>query len=67
VEELLGPEMAAGARLLAAFEKHPGFFHTSVTTLPMAWRAFAEFCKGRTTFATLLRSRAAHAALRAIS
>jgi len=67
VEALLGPEMAAGARLLAAFEKHPGFFHTAVTTLPMAWRAFAEFCHGRTTFAALLRSRTAQAALRAIS
>ncbi|HLK42341.1 MAG TPA: geranylgeranyl reductase family protein, partial [Thermoleophilia bacterium] len=67
VEEQLVPEMAAGARLLAAFEKHPGFFHTSVTTLPMAWRAFAEFCKGRTSFAVLLRSRTAQAALRAIS
>jgi geranylgeranyl reductase family protein len=67
VEALLGPEMAAGARLLAAFEKHPGFFHTAVTTLPTAWRAFAEFCRGRTTFATLLRSRTAQVALRAIS
>ncbi len=67
IEELLGPEMAAGTRLLAAFEKRPGFFHGAVTTLPMAWRAFAEVCRGRTTFAALLRSRAAQAALRAIS
>lgn len=67
VEARLGVEMAAGARLLAAFEKRPGFFHAAVTTLPVAWRAFAEVCHGRTTFAVLLRSRAAQAALRAIS
>ncbi|HEU5426090.1 MAG TPA: geranylgeranyl reductase family protein [Actinocrinis sp.] len=67
VEALLGVEMAAGQRLLSAFEKRPGFFHAAVTTLPIAWRAFADVCHGRTTFAELLRSRAAQAALRAIS
>ena len=67
VDGALGAEMAAGERLLAAFEKRPGFFHAAVTTLPLAWRAFAEVCRGRTTFAALLRSRAAQAALRAIS
>lgn len=66
-EALLGVEMEAGERLLAAFEKRPGFFHAAVTTLPTAWRAFAQVCHGRTTFAALLRSRAAQAALRAIS
>ena len=67
IETTLGVEMAAGERLLAGFEKRPGFFHAAVTTLPIAWRAFAEVCRGRTTFAELLRSRAAQAALRAIS
>lgn len=67
IEALLGIEMEAGERLLAAFEKRPGFFHAAVTTLPTAWRAFAQVCHGRTTFAALLRSRAAQAALRAIS
>jgi flavin-dependent dehydrogenase len=67
VEALLGVEMAAGERLLTAFEKRPAFFHAAVTNLPIAWRAFAEVCHGRTTFAELLRSRAAQAALRAIS
>lgn len=67
VEAVLGTEMDAGALLLAAFEKRPGFFHAAVTTLPIAWRAFAEVCHGRATFAELLKSRAAQAALRAIS
>ena len=67
IEALLDPEMAAGTRLLAAFAKHPGFFHTAVTTLPTAWHAFAQVCRGSTTFAALLRSRAAQAALRALS
>jgi flavin-dependent dehydrogenase len=67
IEGLLGVEMAAGERLLAAFEKRPGFFHGAVVSLPMAWRAFAEVCRGGTTFGALLRSRAAQAALRALS
>jgi flavin-dependent dehydrogenase len=67
IECTLGQEMAAGERLLTAFEKRPVFFHAAVTSLPIAWRAFAEVCRGRTTFAELLRSRAAQAALRAIS
>ncbi|HVT69441.1 MAG TPA: geranylgeranyl reductase family protein [Trebonia sp.] len=67
IEQLLGVEMAAGERLLAAFEKRPGFFHAAVSTLPQAWHAFADVCRGRTTFGELLRSRAAQAALRAIS
>ena len=67
IEATLGAEMDAGTRLLTAFERRPGFFHAAVTTLPIAWRAFAEVCHGRTTFAELLRSRTALAALRAIS
>ncbi len=67
IEGVLGAEMAAGERLLTAFEKRPAFFHAAVTSLPIAWRAFAEVCRGRSTFAELLRSRAAQAALRAIS
>jgi geranylgeranyl reductase family protein len=67
IEALLVPEMAAGERLLAAFERHPGSFHAAVTALPPAWRAFAQVCRGRTTFAELLRHRAAQAALRALS
>jgi geranylgeranyl reductase family protein len=67
VEALLGVEMAAGAKLLAAFVKHPAFFHAAVTSLPAAWRAFAAFCRGETSFARLLRNRAAQAALRTLS
>jgi geranylgeranyl reductase family protein len=67
IEALLDPEMTAGALLLAAFEKHPRLFHAAVGMLPPAWRAFADFCSGRATFADLLRSRAAKAAVRRIS
>jgi geranylgeranyl reductase family protein len=67
VEALLGVEMAAGMRLLVAFSKHPAFFHTAITGIPMAWRAFAHFCKGDLSLAALLRNRAAQAALRTIS
>jgi geranylgeranyl reductase family protein len=67
VEKVLGVEMAAGEKLLSAFEKHPRYFQAAVTTIPQAWQAFAGFCRGQTTFAALLGSRAARAALRALS
>ena len=67
IEQVLGAEMAAGEKLLAAFEKHPRYFQAAVTTIPQAWQAFAGFCRGQTTFATLLGSRTARAALRALS
>jgi geranylgeranyl reductase family protein len=67
VEQVLGVEMDAGERLLAAFEKHPRYFQAAVTTIPQAWQAFAQFCRGQTTFAALLGSRTARAALRALS
>ena len=67
IERTLGGEMAAGKLLLAAFTKHPGFFHTAITTLPPAWRAFAGFCRGGLSLEALLRSRPAQIALRSLS
>ncbi len=63
VEETLGAEMAAGRRLRAAFTRRPLAFHAALAT-PPGWRAFAAFCRGETTFATLLRRRAYSTALR---
>jgi hypothetical protein len=37
VEATLVPEMLAGQRLLAAFARHPGTFHTALAT-PPGWR-----------------------------
>lgn len=53
VAGLLGGEMDAGRRLLAAFERHPGVFHAALAT-PPGWRAFRRFCRGEVTFAPLL-------------
>jgi hypothetical protein len=49
--------MAAGRRLLAAFERRPGLFHLAVTWFPPAWRAFTAVVSGRTTFAEVLQRR----------
>ncbi|MFC7551011.1 geranylgeranyl reductase family protein [Plantactinospora sp. GCM10030261] len=46
----LVPEMRAGRRLLAAFEKHPGVFHGLLGT-PPGWRMFSRFCRGEASFA----------------
>ncbi len=60
----LGREMAAGERLLAAFERRPLVFHAAVGLLPPAWSAFTMVVRGETSFAEVLRAhRAARACL----
>ena len=66
VEELLGDEMRAGRAMLKLFERHPGFFHRMVTMVPMAWKMFADFCRGRTSPAQLVRNPVARALLRTL-
>lgn len=66
VEAEVGIDMRAGYRLLRAFEGRPAAFHTAVTTLPPAWRAFVGVTRGETTFGRLLRNRLASASLSAL-
>jgi hypothetical protein len=63
--ELL-PEMAAGRRLLAAFSRHPGAFHTGLATAK-GWRTFAKFCRSETTWRALVGHRQARMALSLLS
>jgi flavin-dependent dehydrogenase len=64
VEEQLGVEMSAGAAMLKLFELHPGFYHRMVTMVPMAWKMFTDFCRGRTSPAQLVRNPVARTLLR---
>ena len=45
VAEELGPEMAAGRRMLNVFTRHPALIHFAFGT-PLGWRAFQAFCRG---------------------
>lgn len=45
LERELLPEMAAGRRLLAAFQRSPKPFHLAMRT-PPGWRAFTQLCRG---------------------
>ncbi|KDA44135.1 geranylgeranyl reductase family protein [Frankia sp. B2] len=66
VEAILGPEMAAGREVLAAFTRRPGAMHT-VMAAPGTFGLFTRLIEGRTTIARQLRRpgvRAAVAALR---
>ena len=47
------PEMDAGRRLLTAFTRHPGAFHTGLAS-PKGWQAFAGFCRSEVPFAALI-------------
>lgn len=47
------PEMEAGRRLLAGFTRHPAAFHAALAS-PRGWRAFARFCRGEASFASLV-------------
>jgi geranylgeranyl reductase family protein len=49
ITRALVPSMRAGRRLLRAFERHPGLFHTLLRTRP-GWRTFANVCRGERTF-----------------
>jgi geranylgeranyl reductase family protein len=60
------PEMAAGRRLLTAFSRHPGAFHTGLSTAK-GWRIFTRFCRSETTWQTLVRHRQARMALSLLS
>jgi flavin-dependent dehydrogenase len=60
------PEMAAGHRLLAAFSRHPGAFHTGLSTAK-GWRLFTKFCRSETTWEDLVRNRQARMALSLLS
>ena len=66
VEEELRPEMSAGTAMLKLFERHPGFFHRMITRVPMAWKMFADFCRGKTSPAQLVRNPVARALIRTL-
>jgi hypothetical protein len=50
----LAPEMSAGRRLLNAFCRYPGVIHTLMGT-PLGWRAFAAFCRGNLSMASVIQ------------
>ncbi|MEQ4300290.1 geranylgeranyl reductase family protein [Plantactinospora sp. B6F1] len=62
VHDELVPPMRAGHRILAAFSRHPGIFHTVLAT-PAGWRMFTAFCRGETSFDRTLERRRVRAAL----
>lgn len=51
VERVLGPEMDAGRRALAAFTRHPGTVHTVLRRLPGTWPLLLRLVGGRTSMA----------------
>ncbi|GAB3977895.1 hypothetical protein GCM10027615_50950 [Plantactinospora veratri] len=62
VHDQLVPPMRAGHRILDAFSRHPGIFHTALAT-PPGWRMFTAFCRGETSFDRTLERRRVRAAL----
>jgi geranylgeranyl reductase family protein len=52
----LGVEMSVGKRMLAIFERRPGFVHTLLTGFRPAWNAFREITQGSTSLGELVRS-----------
>ncbi|MGP8000615.1 MAG: hypothetical protein ACLPKI_25335, partial [Streptosporangiaceae bacterium] len=66
VSQQLIPEMAAGRRLLVAFTRHPGAFHTGLAS-GKGWHAFARFCRSELTFQALVSRPPVNAALSLMS
>ncbi|GAC1327718.1 MAG: hypothetical protein NVSMB13_14240 [Mycobacteriales bacterium] len=63
VGDVLEPEMAAGRRVLAAFERHRRVFHELVTVAPGGWQMFGRITAGDATLARQLRRPGVTAAL----
>ncbi|MCU1420811.1 MAG: geranylgeranyl reductase family protein [Microbacteriaceae bacterium] len=63
VERELAPEIAAGARLLHFFERHPGAVHRALAFTVVGTSYFIRVCRGETTLARLFAGRTARAAL----
>jgi geranylgeranyl reductase family protein len=66
IGQALVPEMDAGRRLLTAFTRHPGAFHTGLAT-SKGWHAFAAFCRSELPFADLVERRPVGMALSLMS
>lgn len=64
VQQELAPEIAAGKRLLAFFEKHPGVVHAALGYSTSGARLFIRVCRGQTTLARVLRHRLPNGILR---
>jgi geranylgeranyl reductase family protein len=63
INSSLAPEMAAGARFLTAFERHPAVMHAAVARTPAGWNTFVRITRGDTTLARIIRHRSARLAL----
>lgn len=57
LERELLPEMAAGERCLAAYERRPRALHELITRTTPGWRGFVRLASGDTTLARALRRR----------
>jgi geranylgeranyl reductase family protein len=66
LERELLPEMAAGRRLLAAFQRSPKPFHTAMRT-PPGWHAFSQMCRGELTLRDALRRPSVRLGLKVLS
>ncbi len=66
VEALLGPELAAGRRALAAFTRHPGAVHGVLRAAPPVWPLFVRLVSGQTELAPQLERRTVRLIVRAL-
>jgi geranylgeranyl reductase family protein len=63
IDDELGPEMAAGRRMLEVFTKHPALIHFAFGT-PLGWRAFQAFCRGDLSMTRAVNHPSVRAALK---
>jgi flavin-dependent dehydrogenase len=63
VGEELAPEMAAGRRLLAIQMRRPMLIHAAMA-MPVGWRAFEMFCRGRLAMASVIERPVIRSAVR---
>ncbi|TAL22877.1 MAG: geranylgeranyl reductase family protein [Frankiales bacterium] len=66
VERVLGPEMAAGRRALAAFRRHPRVVHEVLRSLPGTWGLFERLVSGSTALDEQLERRSIRGLVRVL-
>jgi geranylgeranyl reductase family protein len=66
VERVLGAEMAAGRRALAAFGGHPRVVHEVMRSLPGMWGLFQRLVSGQTSLDAQLERRSIRALVRVL-
>lgn len=62
IEDIMGADMTASARLMGLFARHPAVVHTALTRLPPLWRHLDAYVAGHSSVDRIMRTPLARSA-----